>query len=98
METRHTTTGPAQGLGSKQVPAFQEGQKVRCTLLDGHIKNRRGQVLGCAPNSAGEPVYLVEMLDPPSPEDDYGRHEGTSQVESGKKWVLSLYESEMTLD
>jgi hypothetical protein len=80
-----------------QMPAaFQEGQQVSCTLLDGHIKNRRGQVLGCARNSAGEPVYLVEMLDPPQPGDDYGRQEGTAQMEHGHKWVLSLYEAEMT--
>jgi hypothetical protein len=93
MEHEQTTTGKD---GGSRVPMFQEGQLVRCTLLDGHIKNRRGQVLGCARNSEGEPVYLVEMLDPPSPEDDYGRHEGTAQVEHGKKWVLSLYEGEMT--
>jgi hypothetical protein len=88
------TTGQKDG-GMRMAPSFQEGQQVRCTLLDGHIKNRRGQVLGCAHNSAGVPVYLVEMLDPPTEGDDYGRHEGTAQVENGMKWVLSLYEQEM---
>jgi hypothetical protein len=94
MDTRQTATEMGKG-GGLRTPAFQEGQQILATLLDGHIKNRRGQVLGCALNSGGEPVYLVEMLDPPTPGDDYGRHEGTAQVEHGKKWVLSLYEDEM---
>lgn len=92
METR-----PGSGINaSTQIPIFQEGQVVSCTLFDGHIKNRRGQVLGCARNTVGDPVYLVEMLDPPQAGDDYGRQEGTAQMENGKKWVLSLYETEMT--
>jgi hypothetical protein len=82
--------------GPKKPPQYQEGQTVLATLFDGHIKDRRGIVLGCAVNTDGEVVYLVEMLDPPQEGDDYGRQEGTAQIENKKQWVLSLYEAEMS--
>lgn len=81
----------------QRQPKFQEGQQVKCTLLDGQVKDRPGKVLGCAPNSKFEPVYLVEMFNPPNPGDaNYGRTEGKAQIEAGKPWVLSLYEEELT--
>jgi hypothetical protein len=81
--------------GPKSPPQFDEGQVVLATLFDGHIKDRRGIVLGHAVNTDGEIVYLVEMLDPPQEGEDYGRQEGTAQIENKKQWVLSLYEAEM---
>lgn len=86
----------SDGDKTTQPPKFALEQEVRCTLFDGHIKDRRGCVMGSALNSDGEVVYLVEMLDPPKPGEDYGRQEGTAQLEHKKKWVLSLYEGEMT--
>jgi hypothetical protein len=73
--------------GPKKPPQYQEGQTVLATLFDGHVKDRRGIVLGCAVNTDGEVVYLVEMLDPPQEGDDYGRQEGTAQVGRARRCI-----------